>query len=1097
VIPALLLSLVASAPAQYYYEKNKVQTRDYNFKTIATSHFRIYYYDGGEDIAAYTARLAEQFYELISGDLGIQQADLTPIIVYNSPNEFAETNVLTDIIEEGIGGFSELFKNRVVIPFDGSYARFKKVLWHEITHIFEFELFYQPRLANILSLASEYQIPQWVYEGFAEYASGGVELGDEIFMRDLVINNRLLSVDALSDVYGYLSYREGEAIFRYVEDRYGRKKVFELMHELKSRRNVPDAFKETFGESSKRFSEEFEDYLRAKYWPQITRKGTFAQIGRLLTNHIADGSVYNTAPAISPSGTKIAFISDRNEYSDIYVISAVDGKVLKHLVSGERSAGFESVHPYRGGISWSPDETSVVLAGKANGRDCLTIVAYPSGKVLQRLSPDVSGIYSPVFAPDGGSIAFVGLKDGFSDIFVCDLRSGELMRKTADIYEDRDPSFSAGGDTMLFVSDRPDDTVWQPGSYAVFLRTDSAAPTRLTPRAGYLAYPSFLPGGNKIAFVTSDSSYDLCVYELNPGQAENPASVKPARSETLITLKSVLFSSGETTLRPEAYPMLREAVDLLKTNLDILVEVRGHSDSVGSDEHNLRLSTSRARAVMDFLVGAGGIDPRRLTPRGYGSSAPIASNVAEDGRALNRRVDFVVSKGQRAGDGTSESLPVERELPARQSGTVIRRTDFLGGVYYPSFSRDGDRLVLAYYNNLGWDIASIKDPLQTLPERTESLLVAAADTTTYHSVGLDPSRVKRYGFSLTPDYAVGMASYATGAGLSGTLDLALSDALGNHRFYLSTNLIGDILNSDFSLSYWYLRSRIDYGVGLFQQFSNLYYFGTDFFYPDSVLALRDLGVSGLAAYPLNKYARFEFSPTVAAREGALYVHDPENHQYPRDRPSQWYPLFQLDGAYVFDNSYWGAMTAPERGTRFRAEAYGTVFSPWKYATGYVDFRNYLKLAKRYIWANRVVGIASFGPDAEQFSLGGEWVRGYDYGEFADAPSTRMALLSSELRFPFVDRLKIAFPLPLDITDVRGVAFFDAGLATDRWPQIVKNGRWQDLKMGVGAGMRFQISYFLLKLDWGWPLSVLSIPDPVSGKERTRTGIWQFSLGTDF
>ena len=126
--------------------------------------------------------------------------------------------------------------------------------------------------------------------------------------------------------------------------------------------------KETFGESSKRFSEEFEDYLRKKYWPQITRKGAFAEIGKLLTDHIADGSVYNTAPAISPSGTKIAFISDRNEYSDVYVISTVDGKVLKHLISGERSGGFESVHPYRGGISWSPDETSVVLAGKANGR---------------------------------------------------------------------------------------------------------------------------------------------------------------------------------------------------------------------------------------------------------------------------------------------------------------------------------------------------------------------------------------------------------------------------------------------------------------------------------------------------------------------------------------------------------------------------------------------------------------------------------------------------------------------------------------------------------------------------------------------------------
>ena len=243
---ALLLSLVAPSSAQHYYEKNKVQTQDYDFKTIPTAHFRIYFYQGGEELAAYAAGIAEQYYQSLSADLGVQQADFTPIILYNSPNEFAETNVLTDIIEEGVGGFSELYKNRVVVPFDGSYARFKKVLWHEITHIFEFELFYEPRLANILSLASEYEIPQWVFEGFSEYASGGVELGNEIFMRDLVINNRLLSVDVLSDISGYLSYREGEAIFRYIEDHYGRKKVFELLHELKAQRNVPDAFKGDF-----------------------------------------------------------------------------------------------------------------------------------------------------------------------------------------------------------------------------------------------------------------------------------------------------------------------------------------------------------------------------------------------------------------------------------------------------------------------------------------------------------------------------------------------------------------------------------------------------------------------------------------------------------------------------------------------------------------------------------------------------------------------------------------------------------------------------------------------------------------------------------
>ena len=934
----ILCILTAPAFGQYYYEKNKVQTQDYNFKTIPTAHFRIYFYQGGEELASYTARIAEEYYKSISLDLGVQQEALVPIILYNSPNSFAETNVLEEIIEEGVGGFSELYKNRVVVPFDGSYARFKKVLWHEITHIFEFELFYQPRLANMLSLASEYQIPQWVSEGFAEYASGGVELGNEIFVRDLVINNRLLSVDRLTDIQGYLSYREGEAIFRYIEDHYGRKKVFELLHELKNKRDVNEAFEVAFGESSKKFSEEFEGYLRRKYWPQIARKDNFRQIGKLLTNHVEDGSIYNTSPAVSPSGTKIAFISDRNEYSDVYVISTVDGKVLKHLISGERSGGFESVHPYRGGICWSPDESSVVLASKAQGRDCLVIVGYPTGKVLKRLSPKVDAIYSPVFSPDGNRIVFVGLKDGYSDLFVYDLKSGELSRKTADIYEDRDPSFSASGDTILFISDRPDGDTWQPGSYAAFAATDVEAPVRLTPRADYLAYPAFMPGDSEIAFVTSDSSYDMYVYSL----------------------------------------------------------------------------------------------------------------------------------------------------AARR---VVRRTDFLGGVYYPSFSRDGRRLVLAYYDNLGWDIGYIKDPLTSLPLRTETLLTAEKDTATYRETGLDESRIKPYSFNLTPDYAVGAASYGSYGGLSGTLDLALSDELGNHRFYLSTNLIGDILNSDFSLSYWYLPHRIDYGVGISQQFNYYYVFS-----PDTVLKLRDLGLSGLVAYPFDKFTRLEFAPTVIARQAQLYTYDVFNDSFEAG-PAAWFRVLQPDLAFVFDNSYWTTMTSPERGTRFRAEAYGTVLSDWQYASAFFDYRNYTRLGRRYVWANRLLGIASFGRDAEQYSMGGEWVRGYYYGEFADSTASRMAVLSSELRFPFVDHLKLAFPLPIDLTDLRGVAFLDAGLAKNHWTLIYRNNEFRDLKLGVGAGLRFQISYFELKLDWGWPLSALGTDS--TGVERKRTGTWDFSLGTDF
>ncbi|MEO0079905.1 MAG: BamA/TamA family outer membrane protein, partial [candidate division WOR-3 bacterium] len=93
----------------------------------------------------------------------------------------------------------------------------------------------------------------------------------------------------------------------------------------------------------------------------------------------------------------------------------------------------------------------------------------------------------------------------------------------------------------------------------------------------------------------------------------------------------------------------------------------------------------------------------------------------------------------------------------------------------------------------------------------------------------------------------------------------------------------------------------------------------------------------------------------------------------------------------------------------------------------------------------------------------------------------------ELRYPFIDRLKLAFPLPLDITGVRGVAFADAGLIFRKGMRLWQNGQLQDLKVGVGAGIRIQISFLFLKLDFAKPLSATS----------DRSWKFIFGLGSDF
>jgi OOP family OmpA-OmpF porin len=109
-----------------------------------------------------------------------------------------------------------------------------------------------------------------------------------------------------------------------------------------------------------------------------------------------------------------------------------------------------------------------------------------------------------------------------------------------------------------------------------------------------------------------------------------------------ITLRGIYFDFNKATIKPESRPALDDAAKILKDNPSIRVEIQGHTDSVGSSEYNMQLSQRRAQAVVDYLVQNYGIQLNRLVARGYGKTMPIAPNSTPEGRALNRRVEFVI-----------------------------------------------------------------------------------------------------------------------------------------------------------------------------------------------------------------------------------------------------------------------------------------------------------------------------------------------------------------------------------------------------------------------------------------------------------------------
>jgi outer membrane protein OmpA-like peptidoglycan-associated protein len=108
-----------------------------------------------------------------------------------------------------------------------------------------------------------------------------------------------------------------------------------------------------------------------------------------------------------------------------------------------------------------------------------------------------------------------------------------------------------------------------------------------------------------------------------------------------IRLENIFFEFDKAELLPESKKELDKLVDILTDYPHLKIEIGGHTDNVGSDEYNMNLSEARAKSVVVYLVGKE-VDPKRLTYRGYGSIRPFTSNASEDGKALNRRVEFMI-----------------------------------------------------------------------------------------------------------------------------------------------------------------------------------------------------------------------------------------------------------------------------------------------------------------------------------------------------------------------------------------------------------------------------------------------------------------------
>lgn len=432
------------------FGKNKVQYKKFNWYFIQSDHFDIYFSDGGEKIAEFTANAAESAYAAISKSFRYQLVNRVPIIVTNSHNDFQQSNVVGEYLEEGIGGVTELFKNRVLIPFEGNYKQFRHVIHHELVHAVVNDMFYGGSIQSIIANNITLQLPLWFNEGIAEYEAQKWETDSDMFLRDATVHEYLPPINRLS---GYFAYRGGQSLWWYIANKYGQQKIGDILNRIKSTRSVEAGFRGAIGLGLEELNERWQKEMKVLYWPDIAKREEPADYARRLTDHKKEGNFYNTSPALSPQGDRLAFISDRNDYLDVFLLNTIDGKIIEKVVDGQTTNDFEELKLLTPRLTWSPDGKKLALAAKAGEQDAILILDSENGD-KEKLTFDLNAIYSVDWSAKGNKLAFVGNKLHRSDIYTYDLDTKELKQLTNDIFSDADPVWSPDGEYVYFSSDR-------------------------------------------------------------------------------------------------------------------------------------------------------------------------------------------------------------------------------------------------------------------------------------------------------------------------------------------------------------------------------------------------------------------------------------------------------------------------------------------------------------------------------------------------------------------------------------------------------------------------------------------------------------------
>ncbi|ELR69593.1 tolB protein precursor [Fulvivirga imtechensis AK7] len=501
-----------------YFGRNKPKYDKFNFDVVKTPHFDIYHYFDNPSLVYQLSEISESWYKMHQEVLKDTLQPHNPILLYRNHADFQQTNAISSAPGIGTGGVTEAFKNRVIMPVTESNAQTDHVLGHELVHAFQYNMIIRsddPEI-NIRSLAN---IPLWMVEGMAEYMSiGSKDPHTAMWMRDAVINNDIPSIRDLTISNKYFPYRYGQAFWAFLANTWGDTIIKPVFIET-ARLGYEAGIQKVFNFDHATLSEMWKQSLK-DYYLKYKEENNGPLIGHRILSEKTAGRI-NISPAVSPNGQYLAFLSEKDLFTiDLFLADARTGEIIRKLTTTSQASHIDAISFLESAGAWSPDSRQFAYVVFDNGKNQIVITDVASSKIVKKFAvPGVPALNNITWSPKGDKLAFTGLVNGQSDLYVYHFQNGKVDQITNDYYSDIQPSWLHDNESILFTTDRKRTPTnkYTYGSYQLaFINTSNkeVQVVNLFPGADNFN-PVVSPDGESIYFVSNrDGFRNLYKYEV-------------------------------------------------------------------------------------------------------------------------------------------------------------------------------------------------------------------------------------------------------------------------------------------------------------------------------------------------------------------------------------------------------------------------------------------------------------------------------------------------------------------------------------------------------------------------------------------------------